>query len=181
MPSVFKILTLVILLGLGTAGYTQVMLRVGSGTPPPMAQAEAQADAIHVDKSDRLLILLKDGEVLRRYKIAIGGSPDGHKTQEGDERTPTGDYIIDWRNENSIAHLSLHISYPNAEDITQAEARGVSPGGNIMIHGILNGWGWLGALQRRVDWTNGCIAVTNAEMSEIWALVPNGTPIRIVE
>ncbi|WP_341367021.1 L,D-transpeptidase family protein [Yoonia sp. BS5-3] len=181
MTRLLKPLALLLLLGLGTAGYTQVMLRKGSGTPPPMAPMEQQADMVFVDKSDRALVLLRNGEVIRTYDISMGGNPEGHKTQEGDERTPTGDYTIDWRNENSIAHLSLHISYPNANDTTQAEARGVSPGGNIMIHGILNGWGWLGALQRRVDWTNGCIAVTNAEMREIWSLVPNGTPIRIEE
>ncbi len=179
MTRLIKPLALLLLLGLGTAGYTQVMLRKGSGTPPPMAPADQQADAIHVDKSDRQLTLLRDGTPIKTYDISMGGNPEGHKTQEGDERTPTGTYEIDWRNENSIAHLSLHISYPNADDIAQAEARGVSPGGNIMIHGILNGWGWLGPFQTYWDWTNGCIAVTNAEMREIWSLVPNGTPITI--
>ncbi len=179
MTRLLKPIALLLLLGLGTAGYTQVMLRKGSGTPPPMAPAAEQADAIHVDKSDRQLTLLRDGDPIRTYKIAMGGNPEGHKTQEGDERTPIGTYEIDWRNQNSIAHLSLHISYPNADDIAQAQARGVSPGGNIMIHGILNGWGFLGPFQTYWDWTNGCIAVTNAEMREIWSLVPNGTPITI--
>jgi murein L,D-transpeptidase YafK len=109
----------------------------------------------------------------------LGGHPVGNKIQEGDERTPEGNYLIDWRNQKSIAHLSLHISYPNQADISQAKALGVSPGGNIMIHGILNGWGWLGRLHSYWDWTNGCIAVTNAEMREIWSLVPDGTPITI--
>ncbi len=179
MTRLIKPLALLVLLGLGTAAYTQVMLRTGSGTPPRMAPADQQADAIHVDKSDRQLTLLRNGAPIRTYQISMGGNPEGHKTQEGDERTPEGTYIIDWRNQNSIAHLSLHISYPNADDIAQAEARGVSPGGNIMIHGILNGLGALGPLQRYWDWTNGCIAVTNAEMREIWSLVPNGTPITI--
>lgn len=179
MTRLLKPLAILTLLGLGTAAYTQVMLRTGSGTTPPMAPADQQADAIHVDKSERQLTLLRDGSPIRTYEIAMGGSPEGHKMQEGDERTPEGTYVIDWRNPNSVAHLSLHISYPNADDIAQAEARGVSPGGNIMIHGILNGWGFLGPFQRYWDWTNGCIAVTNAEMREIWSLVPNGTPILI--
>lgn len=179
MTRLLKPLTLVMILGLGTAGYTQVMIRTGSGTPPPMAPAGERADAIHVDKGTRQLTLLRDGAPIRTYPIALGAAPEGHKRQEGDERTPEGSYVIDWRNENSIAHLSLHISYPNADDTAQAEARGVSPGGNIMIHGMLNGWGWLGGLQSYWDWTNGCIAVTNDDMREIWSLVPDGTPITI--
>ncbi|MFQ1699308.1 murein L,D-transpeptidase family protein [Loktanella agnita] len=144
-----------------------------------MAPADQQADAIHVDKSDRVLTLLRDETAFKRYSIALGGVPEGHKAQEGDERTPEGAYEIDWSNQNSIAHLSLHISYPNAADTAQATARGVSPGGNIMIHGTLNGWGWLGGIQHYWDWTNGCIAVTNKDMREIWSLVPVGTPITI--
>ena len=181
MTRLLKLIAVLLLLGLGTAGYTQIMLRTGSGTPPPMAPTSEQADAIHVDKSDRQLTLLRNGDPIRTYEISMGGNPTGHKTQEGDERTPQGTYEIDWRNENSIAHLSLHISYPNPNDIAQAKARGVSPGGNIMIHGILNGWGFLGPLQTYWDWTNGCIAVTNAQMREIWSLVPDGTPITIQE
>jgi murein L,D-transpeptidase YafK len=179
MTRFLKPLALLLFLALGTTGYTQVMLRKGSGTPPSMAPAGQQADAIHVNKGDRQLTLLRDGAPIKTYQISMGGNPEGHKRQEGDERTPVGTYEIDWRNENSVAHLSLHISYPNADDTAQAEARGVSPGGNIMIHGILNGWGFLGPLQAYWDWTNGCIAVTNAEMREIWSLVPNGTAITI--
>lgn len=159
--------------------YGQLMLRFGAGSPPHMASSERQADMILVDKSDRTLTLLRGEEPIRVYEVSLGGVSAGHKLQEGDEKTPEGVYIIDWRNENSIAHLSLHISYPNQDDITRAKALGVSPGGNIMIHGILNGWGWLGWLHRYWDWTNGCIAVTNTEMQEIWSLVPNGTPIHI--
>ncbi len=148
---------------------------------PEMAAPDQQADMILVDKSARRLSLLRDGAVLRDYRISLGANPEGHKQQEGDERTPEGEYVIDWRNPNSIAHLSLHISYPNQEDKARAATRGVSPGGNIMIHGIANGWGWLGGWHRFWDWTDGCIAVTNAEMREIWSRVPNGTPIRIQE
>ncbi|WP_208348055.1 L,D-transpeptidase family protein [Pseudaestuariivita rosea] len=155
------------------------ILHSASGPPPEMAPDDQQADAIFVDKSDRTLQLLRDGQVIRTYRISLGAAPLGHKQQEGDERTPVGIYIIDWRNAASVAHLSLHISYPNADDRAAAATRGVSPGGNIMIHGILNGWGFVGPLQRFVDWTNGCIAVTDKEMREIWSLVPDGTPITI--
>lgn len=163
----------------GLIAYTQVMIRIGSGSPPVMAAPGKQADLIVVDKTARTLTLLQKGSPIRVYKVSLGAHPQRHKTQEGDERTPEGSYVIDWRNENSIAHLSLHISYPNQEDADQAAARGVSSGGNIMLHGILNGWGGLGGLHRLWDWTNGCIAVTNEEMQEIWSLVPTGTPIRI--
>lgn len=170
-------------LGLGVAifAYTKVMARTGSGTPPPMAQAHAQADEILVIKSARALHLLRQGETIRSYDISLGAAPEGHKQSEGDERTPEGRYKIDWRNPNSVAHLSLHISYPNAADQAAAEAAARDPGGNIMIHGLPNGWGALGALHLMRDWTDGCIAVTNAEMREIWSLVPNGTPITIKE
>ena len=167
-------------LALGVAVYTQVAMRTAHGTPPPMAAAQDQADAVVVDKAARRLTLMREGAVLAEYAISLGGAPAGHKQREGDERTPEGTYVIDWRNGQSIAHLSLHISYPNADDRNAAAARGEDPGGNIMIHGILNGWGWLGALHLGWDWTNGCIAVTNTEMREIWSLVPNGTPITIL-
>lgn len=175
--------TILLLLGLGGAilGYTTLMARTGSGTPPDMAAADEQADKILVIKSARQMQLLRAGEVIRSYDISLGAAPEGHKQFEGDERTPTGRYKIDWRNPNSIAHLSLHISYPNATDQAAAEAVARDPGGNIMIHGLPNGWGLLGTLHLMWDWTDGCIAVTNTEMREIWSLVPNGTPITIVE
>ncbi len=170
-------------LGLGVAifAYTKVMARTGSGTPPPMAEVHQQADEILVIKSTRALHLLHQGETIRSYDISLGAAPAGRKQFEGDERTPEGRYKIDWRNPNSVAHLSLHISYPNAADQAAAKAAARDPGGNIMIHGLPNGWGALGALHLMRDWTDGCIAVTNAEMREIWSLVPNGTPITIKE
>ena len=160
--------------------YTMAMARLPLATPPPMAAATDQADAIHVDKSSRILTLLRDGTPIATYDISLGADGDGgHKRREGDERTPEGSYVIDWRNDRSIAHLSLHISYPDAADTARAESVGEDPGGDIMIHGIANGWGWLGRLHLAWDWTDGCIAVTNAEMREIWSRVPNGTPIEI--
>jgi murein L,D-transpeptidase YafK len=139
----------------------------------------ARADRLLVLKSERRLILLKDGAELRSYRIALGGNPIGHKIRRGDSRTPEGVYTIDYRNPRSAYHRSLHISYPNAADRAAAKAARVSPGGDIMIHGIRNGMGWLGDQHRRVDWTDGCIAVTNPEIEEIWRAVADGTPIEI--
>ena len=138
-------------------------------------------DKIVVDKSNRTLQLISQGTVIRSYHIALGGNPVGHKQQEGDQRTPTGIYTLDYKNERSIAHRSIHISYPNAADKARAKSLGVSPGGNIMIHGQMNGFGALGWLNQQRDWTDGCIAVTNAEMDEIMAAVQIGTMIEIVE
>lgn len=137
------------------------------------------ADKVYVKKSTRTLQLIHDGEVIRQYHIALGDNPQGHKQQEGDERTPEGWYTLDWANENSTAYRSLHISYPNSLDSENAQKRGVSAGGDIMIHGQMNGAGALAGVSQMVDWTNGCIAVTNAEMDEIMALVKVGTPILI--
>ena len=143
------------------------------------ALAGETVDLVRVDKSDRRLELIGDGKVLRSYSIALGGDPLGHKHQEGDQRTPEGRYVLDWRNPNSIAHKSIHISYPNADDLAAAKARNVDAGGMIMIHGQPNGFGWWGWLLQLVDWTDGCIAVTDTEMDEIWAMVADGTPIEI--
>jgi murein L,D-transpeptidase YafK len=138
-----------------------------------------RADAVLVRKGERRLFLLRDGEPFREYRIALGGNPKGHKQEEGDLRTPEGEYFIDWRNPNSDFYLSLRISYPNQDDLARAAARGASPGGAIMIHGQRNGEEWFENFQQLRDWTEGCIAVTNAAMEEIWQAVPNGTPIRI--
>lgn len=163
---------------LATAGVLAMVAGPGTDEERPLPEG-VTADAIHVDKSERTLTLLRGGEALKTYRIAIGGGGDGPKRREGDRLTPEGDYTIVGRNPNSIAHLSLRISYPSPEDVAAAEARGEPPGGDIMIHGILNGYGHLGELHRLTDWTDGCIAVTNQEMDEIWRAVPDGTPIRI--
>jgi murein L,D-transpeptidase YafK len=117
--------------------------------------------------------------VIRTYKIALGGNPVGPKESQGDNKTPEGTYIIDSRNRNSGYHLSLRISYPNEKDKMRAKELGVSPGGDIMIHGIKNGLSWVGAYHAEVDWTKGCIAVTDEEMEEIDRLVPDGTIVEI--
>ncbi len=141
----------------------------------------SRAGRVEVRKAARLLLLLdRDGSELRRYTVALGGDPQGDKRREGDSRTPEGRYVVDWRNPDSAYHLSLHVSYPDERDRAEAAARGEDPGGMIMIHGMRNGFGWLGTLHQYVDWTDGCIAVTNDEIEEIWRLVPNGTPIDIL-
>ena len=138
-------------------------------------------DKVFVDKSERILNLLSEGTIVKSYHIALGNSPVGHKQQQGDERTPIGNYTLDYKNENSIAHRSIHISYPNAADKAQAKSLGVNPGGDIMIHGQMNGFGHLAWLNQKRDWTDGCIAVTDDEMDEIMAAVKVGTTIEIVE
>jgi len=137
------------------------------------------ADKVVIEKNERRLTLLSKGEVIKIYKIALGGNPVGPKERQGDNRTPEGTYIIDSRNRASGYHLSLHISYPNEKDKMRAKGLGVSPGGDIMIHGIKNGLAWVGAFHAEVDWTEGCIAVTDEEIEEIDRLVPNGTIVEI--
>ena len=137
------------------------------------------ADKVLIEKKERRLTLLSKGEVIKTYKIALGGNPVGPKERQGDNKTPEGTYIIDSRNRDSGYHLSLHISYPNEKDKIRAKELGVSPGGDIMIHGIKNGLSWVGASHAEVDWTKGCIAVKDEEMEEIYKLVPNGTIVEI--
>jgi murein L,D-transpeptidase YafK len=136
-------------------------------------------DKVLIEKKNRRLSLISKGEAIKTYKIALGGNPVGPKERRGDNRTPEGTYTIESRNRNSEYHLSLRISYPNAEDKRRAKALGVSPGGDIMIHGIKNGLSWVGGFHTAIDWTEGCIAVTNQEMEEIARLVPDGTPVEI--
>jgi len=139
----------------------------------------ASADKVLIEKQARRLSLLSKGEVIKSYKIALGGNPVGPKERQGDNKTPEGTYRIDARNGNSGFHLSLHISYPNAQDKKRARELGVSPGGDIMIHGIKNGFSQVGASHTETDWTEGCIAVTNQEMEEIYKFVTIGTIVEI--
>ncbi|WP_370543364.1 L,D-transpeptidase family protein [Geobacter sp. OR-1] len=140
---------------------------------------KGSADKILIEKQARRLMLISKGEVLKTYKIALGGNPIGPKERQGDNKTPEGIYSIDARNKDSRYHLSLHISYPNERDRKRAKELGVSPGGDIMIHGIKNGFSWVGDSHSEVDWTKGCIAVTDDEIEEISKLVPNGTIVEI--
>jgi tetratricopeptide (TPR) repeat protein len=136
-------------------------------------------DKVLIEKKKRRLSLISRGEVIKTYKIALGGNPVGPKERQGDNKTPEGTYTIESRNRRSNFHLSLRISYPNQKDKKRAKELGASPGGDIMIHGIKNGLSWIGGFHTEIDWTEGCIAVTNKEMEEIARLVPNGTPIEI--
>ena len=137
------------------------------------------ADKVLVDKSDRKLHLLMDGEVFRTFDIALGIRPVGDKQYEGDFRTPEGRYLLDTRNPNSEYFLSIHVSYPNGQDIREARANGVDPGGAIMIHGQPNEPSRSEAYYRTQDWTNGCIAVSNSDMIDIWLMTADNTPIEI--
>lgn len=166
-------LVLVLLGGVAVGAYFYL------ASPSGIRDPSQKADLIRVDKSKRRMELLRKGEVIARYRISLGANPKGHKQQEGDERTPEGRYVIDWRNPRSKFYKALHISYPNAQDRREAARRGVSPGGAIMIHGIPNGWGWAAAFLAPWDWTDGCIAVSDREMDEIWNAVRDGTPIEI--
>ena len=143
------------------------------------ALPKGPVDKILIEKKKRRLTLVSKGEVVKTYKIALGGDPIGPKERQGDNKTPEGTYIIDSRNRDSRYHLSLHISYPNEKDKKRAKELGVSPGGDIMIHGIKNGFSWVGGSHSEVDWTKGCIAVTDEEIEEIEKLAPNGTVVEI--
>ncbi len=136
-------------------------------------------DRILIEKSARRMTLISQGEALKSYKIALGGNPVGPKERQGDNKTPEGIYTIDGRNKESRFHLSLRVSYPNERDRNRAKELGVSPGGDIMIHSIKNGLSWVGDAHSGIDWTKGCIAVTDGEIEEIDKLVPNGTVVEI--
>lgn len=146
----------------------------------PARDPGERADRVVVRKGTRVLELWAGERLLARYPISLGRTPLGHKQREGDGRTPEGRYVLDWRNQRSAFHRSLHVSYPSVADTAAAAARGEPPGGLIMVHGLPNGFGWMGRAHRFVDWTDGCIAVTNDEMQRIWNAVADGTPIEIV-
>ena len=148
--------------------------------PHPSSAAVPKADKVLVLKSKRVMNLLRKGKVLKSYRIALGQKPLGRKVCTGDQRTPEGRYVVDSRKADSKFYLALHISYPNEGDVRKAEQLGMLPGGDIMIHGLPDGYDDVDQLHRITDWTDGCIAVTNREMEEIWMLVPDGTPIEIM-
>lgn len=140
--------------------------------PPP------HVDHIVVIKSTHTMTLYAHGKVLRTYYVALG-QVAGRKQQQGDHRTPEGHYTVNGHNPHSSCHLALHLSYPNADDRARARAIHQPPGGDVEIHGLPPGTALLAPLQHYVDWTYGCVAVTNAEMDEIYRLVPDGTPVDI--
>jgi murein L,D-transpeptidase YafK len=145
-----------------------------------LAQGPApNINRVLVEKSARRLSLISQGVVVRQYLVALGSAPVGAKTRQGDHKTPEGTYLLDYRNAHSHYYRSIHISYPNAADRARAGQMGVPTGGDIFLHGITNGYGWVGKAHRKIDWTDGCIAVSDQEMDEIWKLVRDGTPIEI--
>jgi hypothetical protein len=154
-------------------------------TPPPKAAVNPEpvgplpvADRVIVEKRKRRLTLLHHGEPIRVFTISLGSHPVGPKVAEGDGRTPEGTYTLDWRNPKSKYFLAFHVSYPNRQDIARARKMGVPPGGQIMVHGYGKLPSGMTTL-KGIDWTNGCIALSNKEMAEIWRIVPSGTPIEI--
>jgi murein L,D-transpeptidase YafK len=148
---------------------------------PGLAQAGEfpVADRVIIEKAARVLHLVRDGEVFRTFKIALGIRPEGDKLREGDFKTPEGKYILDNRNPNSDFFLSIHVSYPNRVDWNEASALGYDPGGAIMIHGQPNDPTYSETYYRTQDWTNGCIAVSNSDMIDIWLMTGDNTPIEI--
>lgn len=173
--------SIAIVLGLAIFSTSAIATTKNTANQPQTIPSDVIIDKVFVDKSARTLQLLSDDKVIKSYHIALGGNPIGHKQQQGDQRTPVGSYTLDYKNEKSKFYRSIHVSYPNTTDKARAKSRGVSAGGDIMIHGQKNGFGALGLLNQQRDWTEGCIAVTNDEMDEIMAALKVGTPIEIVE
>lgn len=151
-----------------------VVANSGMGNEFPLAEK------VLVEKGKRQLHLLREDKPFRTFKIALGVEPVGDKFMEGDQKTPEGEYILDARNPNSEFFLSIHISYPNSTDNAEAQRMGVNPGGQIMIHGQPNFPTFSQAYYEREDWTNGCIAVSNSDMIDIWLMTPKMIPIEIV-
>jgi murein L,D-transpeptidase YafK len=169
-----KILVLVAAIILLLGGIYVYAHRVWNPMP-----AGTTIDRILVEKSARKLSIFAGDKKLKSYRVALGRNPVGAKEQEGDMKTPEGVYKIDSRNPQSDYHLALHVSYPSDEDNARAAERGVNAGFDIMVHGIRNGGGWIGAFHRMHDWTAGCIALTDEEIEELWRVTPDGTPIEI--
>ncbi|WOX07103.1 L,D-transpeptidase family protein [Microbulbifer pacificus] len=147
---------------------------------PTLAFAKINpVDEVVVYKAKHLMQLKRNGKVVKSYKVVFGKNPVGHKQYAGDSRTPEGRYTLNWKKKNSTFYRAIHVSYPNAADRARAAKLGKSPGGAIMIHGQKPHWKGIEKYLTRMNWTDGCIAVTNPEMDEIWAMVNPGTPIEI--
>ena len=164
----------------GTAWSKGVILALLCLVTAPPLYATDKADMVRVVKSEKRLFLLKENEVIASYPVKFGANPKGHKQQQGDERTPEGNYFLTYKNADSAFYRSIHISYPNALDQENARSLGVDPGGDIMIHGQANGWQWAAFFTQLVNWTDGCIALTNSNMDQVWNAIDSGTPIEIL-
>jgi murein L,D-transpeptidase YafK len=162
-----------------TSRASKVVTPTISRSPVTGIRSSLIADSIVVEKSKHTLTLFSAGLSVRTYQIALGKQPTGDKVKRGDNRTPEGTFFIDFKNPNSKYHKALHISYPDANHIARANALGVSPGGDIMIHGLPPAFANVGAQHREFDWTEGCIAVTDREIEEIWSAIPTGALIHI--
>jgi murein L,D-transpeptidase YafK len=162
-----------------TIALTTVAFLISMGAAKAQSPEKKTADRIVVMKSARTMTLENNGHVLKTYKVALGGQPVGAKERQGDHKTPEGEYTIDAKNEHSRFYMALHLSYPNAVDRARARNLGLNPGGDVEIHGLGKQYGWIGAWHRLVDWTDGCIAVTNDEIQGIFGIVPLGTRVEI--
>ena len=162
-----------------TRGRIGIVTPTVLSTPVTGIRSRVFADSIVVEKGRRTMTLYHQGFPVRTYGIALGKEPKGDKVQQGDGRTPEGLFYIDSRNPGSKYHRSLHISYPDVAHMRRANALGVPAGGDVMIHGLPKGYEKFGAQHREWDWTEGCVAVTNEEIEEIWGAIPDGTPIQI--
>jgi len=143
------------------------------------ASCFGEIDLVKVDKSENRMYLLDNKKIIKTYHVALGGSPKGHKEQEGDQKTPEGLYTLDYKKEDSSFYRAMHVSYPHQADLDNAKQKGVAAGGFIMVHGQKNTLGWLSGITQKFNWTNGCIALTNKEMDEFMSLVNVGTKIHI--
>jgi len=165
---------------LGLIVLAAILFSIDQYIPALLAEKLPKVDKVLVKKSERKLFLIKNGSTVKSYNIGLGKNPVGAKHKEGDSKTPEGKYILDYRNPESDYHLSLHISYPDKNDIVRADSNSYSPGGDIMIHGKPNYLGWLPFVYDKTDWTEGCIAVSNIEIEEIWNAVDDSTEIEIL-
>jgi murein L,D-transpeptidase YafK len=156
------------------------LLSLASDSPAQALPHAVRADFLVVHKAERTLTLYWHGAKLKSYRVALGGRPVGAKAERGDQRTPEGLYSASVRQKETAFHAALVLSYPNDDDLARAKAAGVRPGGGIEIHGLRDGFEWLGSAHVLFDWTDGCIAVTNTEIDELVRAVPDGTPIEIL-
>lgn len=147
---------------------------------PLLAWSKESVNLVRVIKHENKLQLVADDRVIQEFHVVFGKHSIGHKRQEGDKKTPEGRYVLDYKKADSAFYKAIHISYPNAEDRSQAKALGVHPGGQVMLHGQKNGWSWLSFINQRFNWTNGCIALSNADMQQVWDKVAPGTAIEIM-
>jgi len=167
-----RLCMLSLVIAAAVAGY------VWANTRPAPLPADAKADLLVVEKGQRKLLAYSHGVLLRSYSVSLVRET-GPKLRQGDRRTPEGQYMVDSHNPNSSFHRALHVSYPSKADVARARSAGYDPGGEIMVHGLHNGLGWIGRAHRLIDWTTGCVAVTDPEIEELYRIVPDGTRIEL--